>query len=212
MESGRTLDSLSSRGDLFPSDEEDDAIPLDDEFAMVLERRTTQSSMSGLQTETSSGRARSERKLGKRPSTGSRTSTRRTMSTRSVRSSVGSRKVSSRRGSSTPEPVVDEAASDDDERVISNNEAVQNASQCHDAIEPDAEGRRIPLHSSSGGDAVEIDPLIRTTAQQFEPSGVASPSEPSQLPTPVATDDEDAENAGRTAQPPPPPDNSSVQS
>jgi hypothetical protein len=39
--SGHTTSSLSSRGDLFPSDDEDDAVPLDDEFAMVLERRTT---------------------------------------------------------------------------------------------------------------------------------------------------------------------------
>lgn len=36
-----TSNSLSSRGDLFPSEDEDDAVPLDDEFAMVLERRTT---------------------------------------------------------------------------------------------------------------------------------------------------------------------------
>ena len=37
--SGETTDSFRSRGDLFPSDGEDDAVPLDDEFAMVLERR-----------------------------------------------------------------------------------------------------------------------------------------------------------------------------
>ncbi|KAI9877497.1 MAG: hypothetical protein M1830_003758 [Pleopsidium flavum] len=36
-----TTNSLSSRGDLFPSEDEDDAVPLDDEFAMVLERRVT---------------------------------------------------------------------------------------------------------------------------------------------------------------------------
>ncbi len=36
-----TNNSLSSRGDLFPSEDEDDAVPLDDEFAMVLERRMT---------------------------------------------------------------------------------------------------------------------------------------------------------------------------
>ncbi|EME39509.1 hypothetical protein DOTSEDRAFT_97361, partial [Dothistroma septosporum NZE10] len=41
-ETQTTTSSYSSRGDIFPSDEElDDAIPLDDEFAMVLERRTT---------------------------------------------------------------------------------------------------------------------------------------------------------------------------
>ena len=39
--SQNTTESYSSRGDLFPSDDEDDAVALDDEFAMVLERRTT---------------------------------------------------------------------------------------------------------------------------------------------------------------------------
>ena len=34
--SGETSDSFRSRGDLFPSDGEDDAVPLDDEFAMNL--------------------------------------------------------------------------------------------------------------------------------------------------------------------------------
>jgi len=40
--SGHTTDSLSSRGDIFPSEDEmDDAVPLDDEFALHLERRST---------------------------------------------------------------------------------------------------------------------------------------------------------------------------
>ncbi|KAK7180570.1 hypothetical protein DPSP01_006404 [Paraphaeosphaeria sporulosa] len=40
--SGHTTDSFSSRGDIFPSEDElDDAVPLDDEFAVALERRTT---------------------------------------------------------------------------------------------------------------------------------------------------------------------------
>ena len=60
-----TTNSLSSRGDLFPSEDEDDAVPLDDEFAMVLERRTTSTGSDDL----SSGK-----KGGKRPS-GSRAST-----------------------------------------------------------------------------------------------------------------------------------------
>ncbi|KAI9890039.1 MAG: hypothetical protein M1814_004555 [Vezdaea aestivalis] len=41
--SGSTTESFRSRGDLFPSEDEDDAVPLDDEFAMALERRTTNS-------------------------------------------------------------------------------------------------------------------------------------------------------------------------
>ncbi|KAF2752816.1 hypothetical protein EJ05DRAFT_238641 [Pseudovirgaria hyperparasitica] len=74
--SGHTIDSLSSRGDIFPSEDElDDAVPIDDEFAMALERRTT-----GLSADdASSGRTR-----GKRPA-GSRASMR-TESSRSIRS------------------------------------------------------------------------------------------------------------------------------
>ena len=60
-----TTDSLSSRGDLFPSDDEDDAVPLDDEFAMVLERRTT-----GSTGEDSGGRkTRGKKSIGSRSST-----------------------------------------------------------------------------------------------------------------------------------------------
>ncbi|KAL8922936.1 MAG: hypothetical protein Q9208_004898 [Pyrenodesmia sp. 3 TL-2023] len=44
--SRETTTSLSSRGDLFPSEDEDDAIPLGDEFAMALARRTTQGTLS----------------------------------------------------------------------------------------------------------------------------------------------------------------------
>lgn len=74
--SGHTTDSLSSRGDIFPSEDElDDAVPLDDEFAMSLERRNT-----GLGVEDSSnGAARLSNK-----SSRSRVSTR-TVSSRSVR-------------------------------------------------------------------------------------------------------------------------------
>ena len=43
VSSDYTTESRSSRSDMFVSDGDDDAVPLDDEFAMVLERRTTQS-------------------------------------------------------------------------------------------------------------------------------------------------------------------------
>lgn len=72
--------SYSSRGDIFPSDDEDDAVPLDDEFAMVLERRNT-GGQSVPETESSSGRTGSAR--GKMKVQGSRGSSRRTMSARS---------------------------------------------------------------------------------------------------------------------------------
>lgn len=97
--SGGTVDSFSSRGDIFPSEDEDDAVPLDDEFAMVLERRTTGN---GLE-EASSGRTRSS----KRPSAGSRISTR-TMSSRSTRSSKSKRKSRAASGSPPRDIIVDE--------------------------------------------------------------------------------------------------------
>jgi hypothetical protein len=78
--SGHTTDSLSSRGDLFPSEDEDDAVPLDDEFANILERRTT--------GEDSSGKSRPRQNK-----SNSRLSVR-TVSSKSTRSEL-SRKVSS---------------------------------------------------------------------------------------------------------------------
>ncbi|KAI5235623.1 hypothetical protein E4T43_09154 [Aureobasidium subglaciale] len=94
--SNNTTDSFSSRGDLFPSEDEDDARELDDEFAMVLERRTTSA---GLEDVDNNGKPR---RPGKRPSTGSRLSTR-TMSSRSTRSS----KRRSRAASPSPSREVD---------------------------------------------------------------------------------------------------------
>jgi hypothetical protein len=81
-----TTDSFSSRGDLFLSEDDDDAVPLDDEFAMVLERRTTNS---GQDDESSAG-ARS----GKRPGFGSRRGSRRSTRTTSARSTPRSKRSS----------------------------------------------------------------------------------------------------------------------
>jgi len=59
--SGHTTDSLSSRGDIFPSEDElDDAVPLDDEFTMALERRTTNQ----WHDDTSSGKTRASKRPG----------------------------------------------------------------------------------------------------------------------------------------------------
>ncbi|KAL8711131.1 MAG: hypothetical protein Q9225_007176 [Loekoesia sp. 1 TL-2023] len=80
--SRETNTSLSSRGDLFPSEDEDDAVPLDDEFAMVLARRTTQGTMS-------EGESRGK----------SRAASARTKSSRSTRSSrKKERRASDERG------------------------------------------------------------------------------------------------------------------
>ncbi|MCJ1276721.1 hypothetical protein MMC21_004528 [Puttea exsequens] len=87
--SSHTTNSLSSRGDLFPSDDEDDAVPLDDEFAMVLERRTTTTS-DGNSSRTKGGKrpagSRKSTKSGSSKETGSRRRGRRDTSASSARS------------------------------------------------------------------------------------------------------------------------------
>lgn len=64
--SGDTSDSFRSRGDLFPSDGEDDAVPLSDEFATTLGRRGTVTTLedhsSGKTRNSSKGKSR-ERSL-----------------------------------------------------------------------------------------------------------------------------------------------------
>lgn len=95
--SGATSDSFRSRGDLFPSDGEDDAVPLSDEFAMVLERRMT---ITGTD-DRSSGKTRSSK--GKRPA-GSRTMSRnlsRTTQSSQSRLSIAGLRASS--GASIPQ-------------------------------------------------------------------------------------------------------------
>jgi hypothetical protein len=81
-----TTNSLSSRGDLIPSDEEADAIALDDEFAVILERRNTTTTSE----DCSSGKSRSSRK----PRI-SRTSSR-TVSSLSTKNSGGVRHAGSK--------------------------------------------------------------------------------------------------------------------
>ncbi|CAK7211009.1 hypothetical protein SBRCBS47491_000972 [Sporothrix bragantina] len=69
--SGETSDSFRSRGDLFPSDEEDDedAVPLDDEFAVALNRADDRSS-ARTRFSSSSSLALDQRKGKKRADTG----------------------------------------------------------------------------------------------------------------------------------------------
>lgn len=81
-----TTNSLSSRGDLILSDEEEDAVPLDDEFAVMLSRRNTNSE------EQSSGKSSAKRL--------SRRSTQRTISSKSIRSQRSNRSTPSKRSGS----------------------------------------------------------------------------------------------------------------
>jgi len=197
--SGETTDSLSSRGDIFPSDEEvEDAIPLDDEFAMVLERRNTQS---GPGTESSSNKTRSERR-GKRPSAGSRTSTRRTMSSRSARSSLG--RKSSRRGSSVPQTPIEESQPEMQEEieVPSLNELKQEETRIEREEEEQIErkrqeAQRIAAERGLSSRSDEELPSKEATPKATSPAITATQmtEEPSQLPTPLPTDDEEDEQS-----------------
>ncbi|KAK4561102.1 hypothetical protein LTR86_005057 [Recurvomyces mirabilis] len=205
--SGTTTDSYSSRGDIFPSDEED-AIPLDDEFAMVLERRNT-NPYSGGETESSSGHTR----RGKRPSTGSRTSTRRTMSERSGRSSTGGggRQGRSRTGSELQSPIEERRPEMQEESeglpaavTPTLNELKEEESRLAEEEEAEVErkrGQAERLAAERGlreeGEEEEGVGVGVVLPSKGDTSGTATPEasavveEPSQLPTPLPTDDED---------------------
>ncbi|KAF2156963.1 hypothetical protein K461DRAFT_325563 [Myriangium duriaei CBS 260.36] len=127
--SGQTTSSLSSRGDLFPSEDEDDAVPLDDEFAMVLERRTTNS---GQDDGGSSGIIRT----GKRPGPGSRRSTR----TGSSRSTPRSKRLS--RTSSSEAPFRSEVIDPEMMNVPTLNELKQEEEQARAEEELSVRQRR----------------------------------------------------------------------
>ncbi|KAF2769878.1 hypothetical protein EJ03DRAFT_327021 [Teratosphaeria nubilosa] len=206
--SGNTTDSFSSRGDIFPSGEElEDAIPLDDEFAMVLERRNTFGT-SGPETGTESSSSKTARKKGKRPSTSSRTSTRRTDSSRSMRSSVGKRR--SRNNSEVHSPIDEDVAEirQVQEIVPTFSELKQEEARVEQEEEADVARRRAEAQnlaierglSARGGDE-ELPSKEAMPQQHVSPARSArqTSEEPSQLPTPLPTDDE--EESAQDSQP-----------
>lgn len=199
--SGHTTDSYSSRGDIFPSDEEDDAIPLDDEFAMVLERRTTQSGhASGPETENSSQKTRNsnERRRGKRPSAGSRKSTRHSLSSQSS----GRRSRQSRSNSNVAQTPAEETVPEIQEDVPTMSELKQEERRVEKEEEEDVERRRLEAQrlAAQRGLGTESLPEENLSSKEATPrahSPAVEPrepvEEPSQLPTPLTTDDEDDE-------------------
>jgi hypothetical protein len=124
--SGDTSDSYRSRGDLFPSDGEgeEDAVPLDDEFTMVLDKMG-----GGGMDDKSSSRTRSSK--GKRPASGrmSRTVSRATIDTQLSRrsSTMGMRHSSAGSVPPTPAEVLSMPSMEDlrreEERVQQEEEA-----------------------------------------------------------------------------------------
>ena len=170
--SGETTDSFRSRGDLFPSDGEDDAVPLSDEFAMVLERRTanagTDDKSSG-KTRSSSGKTRTSK--GKRPA-GSRT-----MSRNVSRTTQGSQSRPSiaghRAGSGVSLPETSDTASPDMVETTSMTDL--QAEEERVRIEEDAEVERKRQAAArlavqcglSVDEAPEGDELVSETKQEL---------------------------------------------
>jgi len=182
--SGNTTDSLSSRGDIFPSEDElDDAIPLDDEFAMVLERRTTNSGAD----EASSGSARK----GKRPSAGSRLSTR-TMSSKSSRNS----KHSSRGYNSDSHAML--SAADEEPKIIPSmaelrheEETVQKAEEAEVAHKREA-ARRLATEQGLVNPAQDeaASASLSTQKQSSNLTALQPPTTEKQSPPPPSGDEE----------------------
>lgn len=81
-----STNSLSSRGDLFPSDDED-AVPLDDEFAMALERRPTNTTSD----DRSSSRKAAGMGIGRRSTGSIKTTSSRSRDTRTSRKTKSER-------------------------------------------------------------------------------------------------------------------------
>lgn len=198
--SGHTSDSFSSRGDIFPSDEElDDAIPLDDEFAMVLERRTTQSGhVSGPDTENSSQKTRNsnERRRGKRPSAGSRKSTRQSLSSQSSGRRSSRRSRSNSNIAQTP---TEETVPEGQEDIPTMSELSQEERRIEKEEEDDVERKRQEAQrlAAERGLASEAEVEENLSSKEATPrshSPAIEPVEPAempdQLPTALATDDE----------------------
>lgn len=185
--SGHTTDSLSSRGDIFPSEDElDDAVAIDDEFTLVLERRTTgQWKDDEASSNTRSGKS-------KRPSGVSRNSTR-SVSSKSTRESAAKRSEDAALQRSTSE-IIEEGPSLDDLHKEEERLRLEEEQEVHrkrqDAqqlaikrgLAPDAqtststsEAARSPrsLRSPSPAQMTTVEPtvspLVRSPASEHEP-------------------------------------------
>lgn len=194
--SGHTTDSLSSRGDIFPSEDElDDAVPLDDEFTLVLERRTTQQ----WNDDANSDKPRSSSKSrGKRPS-GTRVSTR-SASSRSTRASAGKRSdegTLQRSASETIDevdaPTLDELQKEEERLRIAEEQEVRRKRQeaQHLAVQrglvadqqlrtPSTKSTKSSPRSSSPQPSVQmstvqstVSPLVRSPTSEYPPTAAS---------------------------------------
>jgi hypothetical protein len=178
--SGHTTDSLSSRGDIFPSEDElEDAVPLDDEFTISLERRTT-----GQWNEDSHSSNKARSSKGKRPS-GSRVSTRTASSRNTSNSGKGDagKPALPRSASGTIEevPTLDELQKEEERLRLEEELEVQRKRQdaqqlaVQRGLAPDQPSStksstpRSPSPAQMAKVESTVSPLVRTPASQTAP-------------------------------------------
>ena len=125
-----TNNSLSSRGDLLPSDDEDDAVPIDDEFAIMLGRRTTG---------TASDDHSSRKNRGKGPNA-SRASTK-TVSSRGTKSTKDGRRANST-STGKDSHATETAGVEDDDEVPTLKDLKQEEERLFREEEAEVERRR----------------------------------------------------------------------
>ncbi|KAK5064217.1 hypothetical protein LTR84_000050 [Exophiala bonariae] len=184
-----TTNSLSSRGDLIMSDEEDDAVPLDDEFAVALSRRMTNQ---GVNEESGNGKSRST--SGKRPRDSLRSN--RTTSSKSIRS-PGSKSQRSMSQKSLA-PVVPLPENDDSHAptlldLQQQEQEVEREEELEVKVKREA-ARRLALERGLSSTEVKPDPPAQTDdiidhTLQIPESGLETPDLPEPIPDQVIPED-----------------------
>ncbi|KAI8935967.1 hypothetical protein NX059_007471 [Plenodomus lindquistii] len=161
--SGHTTDSLSSRGDIFPSEDElEDAVPLDDEFTVALERRTTSQ-----WNEDSSSKSKSKRPSASRVST-------QTASSRTTHDSSRHSTEGKATRHTTPQ-AIDETPS---------LETLEQEEECvRMREETDVQRRRHDAHQLALKRGLVPEPPPRTPSTKSRSSQVPSPQLPFQMVT-----------------------------
>ncbi|MCJ1306453.1 hypothetical protein MMC25_000095 [Agyrium rufum] len=165
VESRSTTNSLSSRGDLFPSEDEDDAVPLGDEFAMQLERRNTNTL-----DDVGTGKTQDKRPAASRAST-------RTDSSKETRSTKNRR----RRADSLPSVKVVSRETDSEERPLPSYEVLKEEEDQVRAEEQDEiERKREAAEKLAAERGLVEDPSTPSKTEQVIETTLQAPDPPTE--------------------------------
>ncbi|KAI9775309.1 MAG: hypothetical protein M1839_001293 [Geoglossum umbratile] len=198
--SGSTTDSFRSRGDLFPSEDEDDAVPLDDEFATTLEQQrrhhSTDEISSGKTTTGGSGKRPSvSRKTSSRTASSNHTSSRKRRPRGSSSVSVNSPRSDTAAGESLLSPLMtdlhmeEELAQKEEEREVERKREAAHKLALKRGLtvdeSPAEESRPSELESKPPGEEEEEPPPPPSTIHPpTQPPPIPEPSPPATPPPP----------------------------